>query len=238
MNKKKKILIIAIVTVLLIPVILTASGFAILEYKEKITDDDFSEYIDSDKYSEPVYVDGIEVITQDVSCGYAVLEMFSAWNGGDLTEEKLYEEYGRVVTSTGEAFCDEMNKQFPDYTTVMYKYLKNTELIDLTYDSLSEGMPVPVEWAAKKDEEWTLHYSLVTGMDIPNDTVTVANPYGYLENVSVDEFISRTRFDAYENMPLFLRMGFVFGVFEKNSIFIVKEKESIKIVKKLFKKNQ
>ena len=225
MNKKKKILIIAIVTVLLIPIILTASGFAILEYKEKITDDDFSEYIDSDKYSEPVYVDGIEVITQDVSCGYAVLEMFSAWNGGDLTEEKLYEEYGRVVTSTGEAFCDEMNKQFPDYTTVMYKYLKNTELIDLTYDSLSEGMPVPVEWAAKKDEEWTLHYSLVTGMDIPNDTVTVANPYGYLENVSVDEFISRTRFDAYENMPLFLRMGFVFGVFEKNSIFIVKEKD-------------
>ena len=225
MNKKKKILIIAIVTVLLIPVILTASGFAILEYKEKITDDDFSEYIDSDKYSEPVYVDGIEVITQDVSCGYAVLEMFSAWNGGDLTEEKLYEEYGRVVTSTGEAFCDEMNKQFPDYTTVMYKYLKNTELIDLTYDSLSEGIPVPVEWAAKKDEEWTLHYSLVTGMDIPNDTVTVANPYGYLENVSVDEFISRTRFDAYENMPLFLRMGFVFGVFEKNSIFIVKEKD-------------
>ena len=225
MNKKKKILIIAIVTVLLIPVILTASGFAILKYKEKITDDDFSEYIDSDKYSEPVYVDGIEVITQDVSCGYAVLEMFSAWNGGDLTEEKLYEEYGRVVTSTGEAFCDEMNKQFPDYTTVMYKYLKNTELIDLTYDSLSEGMPVPVEWAAKKDEEWTLHYSLVTGMDIPNDTVTVANPYGYLENVSVDEFISRTRFDAYENMPLFLRMGFVFGVFEKNSIFIVKEKD-------------
>ena len=225
MNKKKKILIIAIVTVLLIPVILTASGFAILKYKEKITDDDFSEYIDSDKYSEPVYVDGIEVITQDVSCGYAVLEMFSAWNGGDLTEEKLYEEYGRVVTSTGEAFCDEMNKQFPDYTTVMYKYLKNTELIDLTYDSLSEGMPVPVEWAAKKDEEWTLHYSLVTGMDIPNYTVTVANPYGYLENVSVDEFISRTRFDAYENMPLFLRIGFVFGVFEKNSIFIVKEKD-------------
>ena len=154
-----------------------------------------------------------------------MLEMFSAWNGGDLTEEKLYEEYGRVVTSTGEAFCDEMNKQFPDYTTVMYKYLKNTELIDLTYDSLSEGMPVPVEWAAKKDEEWTLHYSLVTGMDIPNDTVTVANPYGYLENVSVDEFISRTRFDAYENMPLFLRMGFVIGVFEKNSVFIVKEKD-------------
>ncbi len=222
---KKKILIISIIAIVLVPIIITASGFAIREYKEKRTDDDFSEYIDSDKYSEPVYVDGIEVITQDVSCGYAVLEMFSAWNGGDLTEEKLYEEYGRVVTSTGEAFCDEMNKQFPDYTTVMYKYLKNTELIDLTYDSLSEGMPVPVEWAAQKDEEWTLHYSLVTGMDIPNDTVTVANPYGYLENVSVDEFISRTRFDAYENMPLFLRMGFVFGVFEKNSIFIVKEKD-------------
>ena len=100
-----------------------------------------------------------------------------------------------------------MNKRFPEYNTRMYKYLSNSGMIDSIYDSLHRGMPVPIEWAAKKDDEWTLHYSLVTGMDIPNNNVTVANPYGYIENISLDEFLKRTRFDAYEKMPLFLKAG-------------------------------
>ncbi len=39
-----------------------------------------------------------------------------------------------------------MNKQFPEYTTTMHKYLSNTELIDKVYNSLSRGIPVPFEW--------------------------------------------------------------------------------------------
>ncbi len=55
------------------------------------------------------------MITQDVSCGYAVIEMFSAWDGG----------------------------------------LKNTELVDLLYENLSDSIPVPIEWAALYGDEWT-----------------------------------------------------------------------------------
>ena len=58
-------------------------------------------------------------------------------------------------------------------------------------------------------------------MDIPNDKVTVANPYGYMEEVSVAEFLERTSFEAYEHMPLFLKLGFAFGFFEKNTVFTV-----------------
>lgn len=32
----------------------------------------------NEKYKTPVCVDGVEVIKQDVSCGYAVIEMFAA----------------------------------------------------------------------------------------------------------------------------------------------------------------
>ena len=59
-------------------------------------------------------------------------------------------------------------------------------------------------------------------MDIPNDRVTAANPYGYWEELSIEEFLRRTRFDAYENMPLFLKLGFAFGIFEKNTVFTVR----------------
>ena len=221
---KKAIRIIGIIILVLIGLALAVAAGLLIRLKIRtgriLTD--YSSIYENEEYKEPVYVEGVDVITLDVSCGYACIEMFSAWTGGDLTEEKLYEEYGRVVTSTGGRFCEEMNKRFPEYTTTMHKYLTNTELIDALYDNLAAGIPVPFEWAAKYGDEWTLHYSLLTGMDIPNNRVTVANPYGYVEEISIDEFLQRTSFEAWENMPLYLKMAFAIGVFEKNTVFTVR----------------
>ena len=216
----RRIIIISAI-VLLILAAVTAVSLILLRSRTDGINNDFSAIYTNEKYSEPVYIDGVDVITQDVSCGYAVIEMFAAWCGKDITEESLYNEYGRVVTSTGQSFCDEMNKQFPGYKTDIHKYLKNTELIDLVYSSLAEGVPVPFEWAAQYEGEWTLHYSLVIGADIPADRITVANPYGYIEELTVSEFLSRTTYEAYDNMPVFLKLGFAFGIFEKNTVFIV-----------------
>ena len=196
-------------------------AFISLHVRTKAILDDCSDIHNNEKYQKPVYVDGINVITQDVSCGYAVIEMFATWDGKNITEQSLYNEYGKVVTSTGNAFCEEMNKRFPEYTTFIHKYLSNTELIDKVYDSLSRGIPVPFEWAALYEGAWTLHYSLIVGADIPNDKITIANPYGYYEELSVIACLERTSFEAYEDMPLFLRLGFAFGIFEKNTIFLV-----------------
>ncbi len=221
--KKKAIkkTVAAVVIILVLLILVCAAALVRVHGKTAAIQNDYSAVFRDEKYQRPVRAEGVEVITQDVSCGYAVLEMFSRWNGGDLTEEDLYAEYGKVVTSTGKAFCEEMNKRFPAYTTTMRSYLTNTELLDTVYACLSEGKPVPVEWAALYGDDWTLHYSLIVGMDIPNDTVTAANPYGYMEEVSVAEFLERTSFEAYEHMPLFLKLGFAFGFFEKNTVFTV-----------------
>ena len=198
----------------------SAGALAVLQARTDRIREDTSGIFGDGKYRAPVYVEGVEVITQEISCGYAVIEMFSAWDGGSVTEQQLYDEYGRVVTSTGGAFRDEMNKRIPGYNTTMRKYLTDTELIDAVYDSLSAGVPVPVEWAALYGDEWTLHYSLIIGMDIPGDRVTVANPYGYTEEITVGELLDRTSFEAYGDMPLFLRLAFAFGIFEKNTVFL------------------
>ena len=50
--------------------------------------------------------------------------------------------------------------------------------------------------------------------------MTVANPYGYVEELPVGEFLSRTSFESYEDMPLFLKLGFAFGIFEQNTVFV------------------
>ena len=187
---------------------------------ESLSSIDKEEFIKN--HSEKLLIKDVDVIKQEVSCGYAVIEMFSDWSGGErITEEALYEEYGNVVTSTGKKFEKEMNKRFPNFCTVMHKNLSCEALLDLSYKSLQKGIPVPFEWAAKFGEEWTLHYSLMVGMDLENDVITVLNPYGYVEEVGVLEFISRTSYEAYENMPFFFKMAFAFGVFERNTIFIV-----------------
>ena len=224
MKKIKKILIalLIIIAILLITILV---AFIILKSKTNKISDDYSKIYTNEKYKEAILIDNVNVFEQDVSCGYAIIEMFAKWNdNSDITEQSLHDQHGKVVTSTGNAFEKEMNKQFPEYETTMYKYLKNTELIDKVYESLSNGIPVPVEWAAKYKDEWTLHYSLIIGMDIPNDKITIANPYGYIEEISLDEFINRTSFESYENMPIFLKLGFAFGIFEKNTIFIIERK--------------
>ncbi len=187
-----------------------------------LTQDDYASVFTDDKYRTPIKIENVEVIRQSVSCGYAVIEMFSAWNGGDITEKSLYDQYGRVVTSTGQKFCDEMNKQFPEYKTEIHKYVRNTEFIEIMYDTLASGKPVPFEWAALNGNEWTLHYSLIIGADIPNDKITVANPYGYTEVLTLRELFDRTSYMAYSHMPFFLKMGFAIGMFEKNTIFSVR----------------
>ena len=196
-------------------------ALVMLQARTDALHDDWQALRDDPQYATVVHVDGVEPITQDVSCGYAVIQMFSTWDGGNITEQSLYDEYGSVVTSTGQSFCDEMNKQFPAYATTLHKYLPDSELIAKAHNCLADGIPIPIEWAAKYGDEWTLHYSLVTGMDIAGNKVTVANPYGYTEELTLDELLARTSFEAYEDMPIYLKLGFAFGIFEENAIFTV-----------------
>ena len=205
----------------IIAIILVVS-LIVLDNKTKGIDNDYKSIYTEEKYNNPVLIEGVELVTQDISCGYAVIEMFAKWDKNNtITEKSLYDEYKSVVTQTGNSFEKEMNKRFPNYKTTMYKYLKNTELIEKAYQSLKNGIPVPFEWCAKYNNEWTLHYSLLVGMDIKNDKVTILNPYGIKEVIKVEEFLSRTTYKAYNSMSLFIRMGFAFGIFEKNTIFIV-----------------
>ena len=220
-SKRRNTIVTVILAFALGLVAITSAALGILQIRTNIILDDYSSVYKIEKYQTPILIDGVDVIQQNVSCGYAVLEMFSSWSHHSVTEKSLYDQYGKVVTSTGNAFSKEMNKQFPEYTTTICKYLKNTELIDAIYENLSDGIPVPFEWAALFGDEWTLHYSLIIGIDIPADRITVANPYGYYEELTIAELLNRTSFEAYEDMPIFLRLGFAFGIFEKNTIFRV-----------------
>jgi hypothetical protein len=221
MKLKKKTLAIIIPSAFVGAIALSlAIPFSILGIRTASLKSDYSYLKESNIYSQKVEVSGIELVEQHISCGYASIEMVSSYYGQKITEDELSQKNkGRITTSTSKGFLKEINKSIEGKSFVKHEYLKHDILLKEICISLKDKNPVIVEWAAKYENEWTLHYSVVTSLDISNNNVTIYNPYGYIENIGVDEFINRTSFIAYEKMPGFLNFGFAYGSFDKNTIF-------------------
>ena len=217
---KKKNLVLLIVASLVLTISLVVSiPFVILGVKTTKLEADYSYLKTDEKYSQKVEVKEIELVKQHVSCGYATIEMLSTFYGDRVTEDDLNSRNSSISTSSSKGFLDEVNKSIPNMSFVMKSYLSNDVFLKEIYGSLSKNNPVALEWAAKYENEWTLHFSIISSLDLINDQVTVYNPYGYIENISISELIERASFKAYKNMPLFLNFGFAFGAFDKNTIF-------------------
>ena len=198
------------------------------------------------KYRDSQVIDNVPLREQEITCGYAIIEMAAQYFGYNaITEQSLYEENGKkITTSTNGGFYKEIKKQLPDYTITQYDHLKNTEMLDKIYDSLKNKMPVICTFAAqdkKPDEdedervseeerEWTLHYGVIVGIDIPNHTITINDPYGYTDTYTTKDFLAATKFESYENMHFSIKLGFVFGLFSKNTIYIIENPEDIEVI--------
>ena len=218
----KKTILIIVSSALAVLLLIILIPFVILGIKTNKLDSDYQYLLQDENYKDKVEIEGIELVTQQVSCGYASIEMVSAFYGNKVSEEELDAKNKSISTSSTKGFLKEINASIPSRKFIKREYLKNDILIKEIYESLKHGNPVIIEWAAKYEDDWTLHFSVVTGLEIVGNVVTIYNPYGYIEQIGLEEFISRTTFKAYQRMPLFLNFGFAFGAFGKNTIFYAK----------------
>ena len=86
-NKKilKRIMICIIIVIATL--ILCIIGLLIKQSRvDKKINNDFSNIYSNERYKKVVAVHGIETIKQEVSCGYACIQMLSNWLGKDITE--------------------------------------------------------------------------------------------------------------------------------------------------------
>jgi hypothetical protein len=125
----------------------------------------------------------------------------------------------------GSGFLKEMARQFPEWNITRCVNIPNTDLLEKIYMSLNNGFPVPIEFAAKNSSsQWTLHFGIVTAIDLFNNNIAVLNPYGYEETYSIQDFISATRYESYKDMEWYFKIGFNMGLFHKNTIYIIENK--------------
>ena len=223
MTKKKKIVLGISIGVSAALVLAVLIPFMILGIRSASIKKNYAYLKDDPIYSEKQEVTGIELVKQEISCGYATIEMMSSFYGNKVTEKELSDKNkGAITTQTSDGFLKELRKTIPEQKFVKHSYLNNDVLLKEIVIALSDNRPVALEWAAKYENEWTLHFSVVSAIDLANDKVTIYNPYGYIENIEVKEFVDRTSFKAYKGMPLFYNYAFAFGMFDKNTVFYAK----------------
>ena len=218
MTKKKKILLISLLSFIGIILLALLIPFTILGVKSNKINKDY-EYLFEDNIITDAIITDVPLVKQEISCGYAIIDMLSSYYGSRVSENELYEKNNHSITTASTVgFVQEINNVIPNKKYTSYEYLNNDELLKIINQSLLNGAPVAVEWAAKLDGVWTLHWSIVVGMD--HEHIYINNPYGYLEEITYEEFISRTTFKAFNNMPLGYYFGFAYGLFSKNTIIV------------------
>jgi hypothetical protein len=188
--------------------------------------DDHSEVLQDGNFLNNEVVAGVDVIKQKISCGYAIIEMLAKWKNKQITEKTLSDQNnGKISTAMGSGFLNEMTRQFPEWKVTRCVNQTNTEMLKNIHNSLANGFPVPFEFAAKDtSSNWTLHFGLVTAMNLGNNEIVVQNPYGYEEIYTAQRFIAATRYEIYENMEWYFKIGFNMGIFNKNTFYIIIDK--------------
>ena len=84
---KKIITIISIIVTALVLAVLIP--FVILSVRTENLNTDYSYLKEDNEYSTNVEVEGIELVTQHISCGYACIEMLSTYYGNKISEDEL-----------------------------------------------------------------------------------------------------------------------------------------------------
>ena len=146
MTKKKKIVLGITIGVSSALVLAVLIPFMILGIRSASIKKSYAYLKDDPTYSEKQEVTGIELVKQEVSCGYATIEMMSTFYGNKVSEKELDDRNkGGISTSSSDGFLKELKKSIPDQKFVKHSYLNNDVLLKEIVIALSDNRPVALE---------------------------------------------------------------------------------------------
>jgi hypothetical protein len=135
-------------------------------------------------------------------------------------------EIERFTAAASSELYAGLKKQFayPDYAVSQHRNLKNSEMLEKIHGSLGSGMPVIFAYAASGENgAQGIYYGVAVEIDIPGGVIGVIGDGGrgaYM-TYKIDEFLSATRFENYEDMALYMKLGLAADIFAKNTIFVI-----------------
>lgn len=171
-----------------------------------------------------VKVDGVKLQKQPdgFTCAATTVSVVVAFcTGKDMTTAILQEKYGPRAGNKTEEFVDMLTRELPDYAAAYRSGLSDGDLVKAIHQQLTSGTPVPVFFGAENPYNkplYDFHASVVTGIDLAEQRVDIANVYGYEEHISLAEFLNRMSYRGARNYPMVQRVVAKLGLQKKNAI--------------------
>lgn len=190
-------------------------------------------FYNNPEYQNSVILENFPVYKQKYanSCGPTTISMVYSYLVEPITEQALADKLGYPLGKSGmlpgqffELLQSALNKN--GFRLEHQVNVPDDLFLERTYRQLKQGVPVPIYFSTVNDWDkpnYDTHYSAIVGIKPQENKVTIANAYGFSEEMAIADLLDAVKFNNYQNVPLNFRLGLLAGVINKNNLFIIQK---------------
>ena len=160
----------------------------------------------------------------DGYCGISTVTVMSNfYNNTDLEPADLIAKYN---TTGSKDMLECLEGELPGKIISYKSNVSNEEMLRDIHTSLCNGNPVVITFGAPNpfnEPYYDFHGSVVCGIDLDNQTITIANVYGYVEEISFADFLNRTSYTEIEKYPIVQQFVLVLTNWQDKNAYILVE---------------
>lgn len=165
------------------------------------------------------------------SCGPTTVSMVYSYLVEPISERALAEKLGISLGESGrlpDQFANELQMALAGngYRVKHQTNIRDEMFLEQIYEQLQHNIPVPIYFStvnAWDKPNYDTHYSVIIGIKPQERKVLVANAYGYLEEMLIEDLLEAIKYKNYQNAPSYFRLGVFLGRIDKNNIYIIEK---------------
>jgi len=171
-------------------------------------------------------LDGLTIKAQpdSTTCGITTVAVISNYyNDTDFEANDLMAKHGSKGTTD---MAELLEKELPGKTIAFKSNVTNEEMIRDIHASLKSNDPVAVYFGAPNpfnEPYYDSHGSVVCGIDLENESITIGNSYGYREVISLVDFLNRMSYAERDRYTPAQRFVWKFTRVNKNQYFLIED---------------
>jgi len=174
-----------------------------------------------------IEINNISIKTQPdaYTCGITSVAVMSKYfNVTDCEVNDLISKYNASNGST----VDDMKKwlagELPGKSIVYKSNGSNEDMIRNIHSSLNNNNPVVILFGSPNPYNkpyYDFHGSVVYGINLDNQTITIANSYGYREETSLADFLNRMLYTQLDKYPPVQQFQIRRNRMDRNAYFLI-----------------
>jgi len=167
----------------------------------------------------------IKAQPDSTSCAITTVTVASNYfNNANYEVSDLIEKYlSSKGSSSGGDMEEWLQQEMPERTILFKSGVTTGEMIGDIHASLNNDNPVVIIFGAPNpynEPYYDFHASVVYGINLDSETITIANSYGYSEEITLVDFLNKMSYTETNKYPFFQKISVKFFQ-PKNAYYLI-----------------